>query len=338
MHSRFGRRALLWAVGAVVSISLAPVTVSAHTGGSEGKTRDGDTAADGAFTCDFALGPTAFEGSLPAVIERDRMYMTAQPGMLHKHIPFRPDPMAATDGGVAYSGGRYLFDSRRHARDYEDFVKHQFTLDGVQFLARDYFQNPTCRSWDVVGAHDFASLDHQLILRTEWMATGAAATKLLQSRWPAVRAEAQRRGDTAVWLLARPDADLAAIVSFRDRVAPDAVGLDVAGLALFEAAPPLSDLFADQGWGRTFDRTEWALTIWYPFAKGDHGRPALWPYAALPSPERPGPDGLCEPSRGESYRTAPNECLPSCGDGKPQRKEGETTATCPSDVPWTDTP
>jgi len=298
-----------------------------------------DDSAKGAFTCDFTLGPTAFEANLPAAIERDRMYMTAQPGMRHKHIPFRPDPAAAADGGAAYSGGRYLFDTAKQARDYEQFVTRRFTLDGTQFLHRDYFKNPSCHSWEVLGAHSFASIDHQLVMRTEWLhVVGDHTTDVLHDRWPTVRATAKALGYTAVWLLWQPESNLVGLVYFTDRTLSDPAPLDLPGLGSLEAARPLGDVFADQPWIRSFDRTEWALTIWFPFAPGDHGLPSIWPYSAFPSPERPRPDGLCEPSRGESYGTAPNECLPTCGDGIEQRDRGETTQTCPSDVPWTDPP
>jgi hypothetical protein len=123
------------------------------------------------------------------------------------------------------------------------------------------------------------------------------------------------------------------VVAYRDRLTPDSpLGPDVAGLAALEAAPPLGTTVSGTGWQHALDRTSWALTTWLPFVPGDHGAPSLWHYAAFPSPERPGPDGLCEPSRGENGVDHPDECLPHCGDAIAQREEGEDTATCPSDV------
>lgn len=333
MENCEGGKVRLFVIGLVMVLVTSWLTVpKARAEGDNG----GDRTAGGAFTCDFALGPTAFQGNLAAAIERDRMYMSAQPGMLQKHIPFLPDPHAAADGGLAYAGGRYLFDTLDHANKYETFVTQQFTLDGVQFLHRDYFKNPTCHAWQVLGAHDFAPIDHQLVVRTEWLdVNNNADLAALQARWPAVRGAANARGYTSVWLLWRPDPApaqthaQAALVYFTDRTSPDA-----AGVALLAASPPLGEvLLADHpGWTQSFDRTEWALTIWFPFVRGDQGPPALWPYSMFPSPGAPGADGLCEPSRGESFTNDQRECLPTCGNGKPD--DGETTKNCPSDVPW----
>src|SRR5258707_5396966 len=52
-----------------------------------------------------------------------------------------------------------------------------------------------------------------------------------------------------------------------------------------ERAPPLGDVFEDQGWTGTFDRTQWVLTLWFPSVLGDHGRRSAWPN----SPPLPGP-------------------------------------------------
>jgi len=93
--------------------------------------------------------------------------------MLHRHIPFRPDATAGIEGGVWFSGGRYLFDTVEHARDYERFVKRDFTLDGFPVLDAPYFLNPNCHPWEVVGATHFAGLDHQVLVRTERFAVGS---------------------------------------------------------------------------------------------------------------------------------------------------------------------
>jgi hypothetical protein len=254
--------------------------------------------------------------------------------MLHKHIPFRPDAGAAVEGGLAFSGGRYLFNTVEHARDYERFVKREFTLDGVQFLSRSYFLAPDCHSWEVIAATHFAGLGHQILVRTERFAVESGrARPLLGERWPALRAQAEAQGYTGVWLLYEPQEALASVVAFADRLTPDsALAPDLAGLAALEASAPLGNVFVDQKWPRVFDRTHWTLTTWLPFEAGDHGLPSLWPYSAFPSPERPVADGLCEPSRGENGVNNPDQCLPNCGDAVAQREEGEDTQTCPSDV------
>jgi len=315
-----------------------PAYGALSTGGVTATGLAGDVAAQGAFTCDFAVGPEAFSSNLAAGIERDRMYMAARPGMLLKHIPLRVDASAVEQGGLAFSGGRYLFDTFQHAQMYESFVKHEYTLDGVQFLSRSYFLGSDCHSWEVIGASHFASVDRQVLLRTERFAlppgtvTGTV-TQLLRARWPALRAQAAARGYTGVWLLYQPREALVSVVALADRLTPDSpLAPDVVGLAALEASTPLGAVFVDQRWSRVLDRTQWTLTTWFPFRPGDHGHPSLWPYSSLPSPERPVADGLCEPSRGENGVNSPDQCLPHCGDAIAQPEEGEDTRTCPSDV------
>src|SRR5512143_3660049 len=82
--------------------------------------------ARGSFTCDFGIAPGVPFDLLAPQIERDRMYMAAQPGMQNKHLPLGVDA-----AGNLFSGGRYLFDTRAQAAAYHDFVAHRFVLDGV---------------------------------------------------------------------------------------------------------------------------------------------------------------------------------------------------------------
>ena len=304
-----------------IGFSIAPVL--AH--GIE----PANVAAEGAFTCDFQVDPTQFSlDELAPAIERDRIYMARQPGMLHKHIPIRPDPASLT----FFAGGRYLFDTFENAKDYKDFVVNRFVLDGIQFLDRPYFLNPDCHAWATIGAHDFGDIhDSQIVLRTErWVVPAANQRVLLMQRWPAVRLEAQRRGLTSVWLLYNKQEQLVSFVYFANRAGPDPGTADVASLAALEASPPLGQPFADLSWTRIFDRTQWTLTIWFPTVFPDRGEPSLWPNSPL-FPE-PGPtDGVCEPSRGEDHSTAPDDCSPHCGDGV--WDADENNASCPSDVP-----
>ncbi len=328
------RSLVLAVVAALVALGADPWPADAALDSTVAG-QPGDVSARGAFTCDFALGPEAFTGNLPAVIERDRMYMAARPGMLLKHIPFSLDETAAAQGGLAFSGGRYLFDTAERARAYADFVVRDFALDGVQFLSRSYFLAPDCHSWEVVGASQWAGPDHQVLVRTERLSVPAGATTkaVLRERWPLLQAEAQVRGYSAVWLLHQPEESLVSVVSYADRLTPDSpLAPDVAGLAALETAAPLGAVFGDQGWTAVLDRTSWTLPTWFPFSAGDHGRPSFWHHSAFPSPEQPVADGLCEPSRGENGVDHPDQCLPHCGDAVPQPDEGESTATCPSDV------
>jgi hypothetical protein len=292
----------------------------------------GDAQPGGAFTCDFGLSSDPLllpPGQIAPSIERDRMYMSARPGMLHKHIPISFDP----DSGEVLSGGRYLFDTAEHAREYRDWVFNTYVLDGVLFLKRSYFLSPECHAWTVIGAHDFGDIhSSQIVLRTErWsLRNTRQPDRLLEKRFDAILAEARARGLTSVWLLYDPEEALASLVYFGRRVGPsDPRAPDMASLSALADAPPLGDIFDDQGWKRTFDRTQWALTIWFPFALGDRGEPALWPNTPpffLPYPG----DKVCEVSRGESFADDPEDCPRMCGDGKVE--DGENSLNCPGDV------
>jgi hypothetical protein len=237
--------------------------------------------AGAAFTCDFAIAKTISPADIVPMIERDRAVMTARPGFLRKFIPLRLDPTS----GDFLSGGRYLFRTAQEARRYQTWLWHDFVLDGVAFFDRPFFSNPECHVWDVVGIADLAPYDaRQLVTRTERFRVPAAGQDaLLAAHWGQVLVEAQRRGLTGVWLLQDQPEQLVSLVYFADRSAPlTPNALDPLAL---EQAPPLGDVFADQGWTRTFDRTHWVLTIWFPSAPGDHGRPSVWPN----SPPLPGP-------------------------------------------------
>jgi hypothetical protein len=89
-------------------LGLLLVTATAAAAGA-----DSDAQPGGAFTCDFGLSSDPLllpPGQIAPSIERDRMYMSARPGMLHKHIPISFDP-SNPGGKAAFSGGRYLFDT-----------------------------------------------------------------------------------------------------------------------------------------------------------------------------------------------------------------------------------
>lgn len=322
---RFGSTALQGArmFGAVLSLLLATAT-----GAAAGQ--DGDASPEGAFTCDFGLSSDLPQDQIAPSIERDRMYMAARPGMLHKHIPITFDP----NTGQALSGGRYLFDTAQHAREYRDWVFNSYKLDGVLFLKRPYFLSPECHAWTVIGAHDFGDVhSSQIVLRTErWSLRYARQPALvLQQKFDDILARARARGLTSVWLLYDPEEALASLIYFGGRVGPSNPGEpDYASLGALADAPPLGQIFDHQGWTRTFDRTQWALTIWFPFALGDRGEPALWPNTP-PFFQPYHGDGVCEVSRGESAADPDSpECLPTCGNGVADA--GETSLNCPGDV------
>ena len=320
--------------GARTFAAVLGLSLLTATGAAAGE--PSDTQPGGAFICDFGLSSAPPPAGLrpdqiAPSIERDRMYMSARPGMLHKHIPISFDPSDPT-GKAVFSGGRYLFDTAEHAREYRDWVFNNYVLDGVLFLKRPYFLSPECHAWTVIGAHDFGDVhSSQIVLRTErWSLRNARQPVwALGQKFAAVLAAAQARGLTSVWLLYDPEEALASLVYFGGRVGPsDPRAPDMASLSALGDAPPLGDIFADQGWKRIFDRTQWALTIWFPFVLGDRGEPSLWPNTPpffLPYPD----DKVCEVSRGESFVDAP-ECLPTCGDGIAQA--GENSMNCPGDV------
>lgn len=283
--------------------------------------------AGGAFSCDFGISAAAPPDQLPPQIERDRTYMSARPGFIEKHIPFSID----TATGELQSGGRYLFETRQDAVAYHRFVAHDYVLDGVQFLARPIFLAPECHDWAVVGHQTFTDLHTtDVVMRTErFTVKGRDVAEHLAFWWPALRREAARRGYSAVELLYDRDERLASLVYYAGRAAaPDPTTPDFASLDALAQAAPLGRLLEGLDCSRTFDRTQWVLTIWFPFQRGDHGAPSLWPN----SPPLPAPscgDGVCEVSRGESAATCTSDCPRACGDGRCQA--GEDTVTCPGD-------
>ncbi len=235
--------------------------------------------------------------------------------------------------GNVFSGGRYLFDTAEHAREYRDWVFNTYVLDGVLFLKRSYFLSPECHAWTVIGAHDFGDIhSSQIVLRTErWSLRNARQPAwVLEQKFDAILAAAQARGLTSVWLLYDPEEALASLVYFAGRAGPSDPRMpDMASLSVLADAPPLGEIFDDQGWKRTFDRTQWALTIWFPFALGDRGEPALWPNTPpfyLPSES----DGVCEVSRGESALNAPLNVRRHVETAS--LRADETSMNCPGDV------
>jgi hypothetical protein len=237
--------------------------------------------AEAAFTCDFAISKDFSPADIVPMIERDRAVMTARPGFLRKFIPLRID----TASGDFLSGGRYLFRTAHDARQYQTWLWHDFVLDGVAFFDRPFFLHPECHVWDVVGVADLAPYDeHQVVLRTERFRVPAASQDVrLAALWSQVLAEARRRRLTGVWLLHDQSEQLVSLISFADRSEPPTP--DALDPVALEQAPPLGDVVADQGWTRTFDRTQWVLTLWFSSVPGDHGRPSVWPN----SPPLPGP-------------------------------------------------
>ena len=306
--------------------SMLPLlSVRAETGDDdENAPRPGNIQARGCFTCDFAI-PVNAPLDVAPVIERDRMYMAERPGMQRKQIPLR------FDGANLLSGGRYLFNTRLQAEQYKSWVENDFVLDGTHFFDRDYFLNPDCHAWRVIGAHNFKGLEDQVVLRTErWSVPDENQVNTLKQSWPTIMAAAEKNGLTGAWLLYIKDERLVQIVYFDDRTGTPIPGVpDFVSLGALEGATPLGAIFDSQsGWTKTFDQTHWVLTVWFPFVLGDHGEPSLWPNSPpLPQPRED--EGVCEVSRGENQTTAPADCGAQCGNGVCDL--GENTQNCPGD-------
>lgn len=316
---------MVMTLGAAVLPGAGSASASHH---NNSHSTIGRVKAKGAFTADFGL-----PGSLPLtqvapLIERDRMYMSARRGMQNKYLPLRID--FAT--GNLQSGGRYLFDTEHDARQYKNWVENDFILDGIHFFDRPIFINPDYHAWQVIGAHHLGEIDTRVIVRTErWSVPAHNQNHQLKQKWDEILAEAALRGMTSVWLLYSRDEQLVQLVYFANRIVPqDPTTPDFASLAALEGAPALGHHFDSQGWTKTFDRTQWVLTIWFPFVTGDNGEPSLWPH----SPPFPAPscnDGVCEVSRGESHATCPGDCPPEAGNGICE--PGENSQNCPGDCP-----
>ena len=280
----------------------------------------------GSFSCDFGLPGSLPLNLVPPLIERDRMYMSEQPGMRTKHLPLRIDQAT----GNLLSGGRYLFDTFEEAQSYKEWVTNDFVLDGVHFLQRPFFLAPECHAWKVVGVREFAPVDKQIVMRTErWQVPDGPLHTALEQKWNEIQAAAGQRGMSSVWLTYSPDERLAQLVYFTDRIVPPNPTFPIS-----QASAPSNQrcrsarLFASYGWNKTFDRTQWILTIWFPFAAGDHGAPSLWPHSP-PFPLPYSGDGVCEVSRGENNVNSPTDCTPTCGNGV--KDAGENTQNCPGD-------
>jgi hypothetical protein len=320
---------LMVSAGMLLGAAVRPggATPLAHGNGNSGSTI-GKVKARGAFTADFALPASLPMDQIAPLIERDRMYMSARRGMQNKYLPLRID--FAT--GNLLSGGRYLFDTEHDARQYKEWVENDFILDGSHFFERPFFINPDYHAWQVIGAHHLGEIDTRVIVRTErWSVPSQNQNHTLKQKWDEVLAEAAQRGLTSVWLLYSRSEQLVQLVYFANRIVPqDPTVPDFASLSALENSPALGHHFDSQGWTKTFDRTQWVLTIWFPFVTGDNGEPSLWPH----SPPFPAPscnDGVCEVSRGESNATCPGDCPPEAGNGICEA--GENSQNCPGDCP-----
>lgn len=247
---------------------------------------------------DFAPGPIDVEAAVfddfrltghlppdkaPAVIERDRLHMAARPGFNRKLLPLKIDP----ESGAAFSGGRYLLDTYENAKEFVRWVAEDFALDGTLLLERPDFADVTAQLWRVTGAHDFKSIhDSQRVYRTERWVADAQAQAALTGRWANLRDRAEERGFSSIWLLSGPEQGELALVTIADRAAGSPTDEpDFASIAALQNAPSLVDESSVPGTMRkSFDRTSWVFTIWFPYREGELNQAPLWPN----SPPLPG--------------------------------------------------
>jgi hypothetical protein len=284
----------------------------------------------GATFCDYKLLPTLPVDQAPAIIERDRMYMAAQPGVAFKYLPLS---LPTASDPYIYSGGRYLVDTVQHAQEYAHWVINAYRLDGVLFSERPYFIQTECSAYSVIGVKDFKELQStHHVMRTERFELPEGNHRgYLESRWSELEVEARARGMSSVWLVYNPEARRVAFVYTLERM--DRRGEpqvpDLATVSALESAPSLGAYLAQPGWVKTQDVTQFVWGLWFRFSPGDRGRPTLWPNASsLPTPFSG--DGLCLVSAGENHQNSPADCPQTCGNAIAE--PGETSVNCPGDV------
>ena len=242
----------------------------------------------GAAFDDFRLTDHLPPSAAPGVIERDRLHMAARPGFNRKLLPLRIEP----ESGTVYSGGRYLLDTYEQAVAFCDWVANEFEIDGVLILNRPDFADVSAHVWHVLGAHDFKPLrSAQHVYRTEiWKLTSAGAGDRLAERWPSLRDQAADAGRSALWFLYNDEKAEVSLVTIAERPALYAAPTpDFLALRTLESARSQGAEWEREGWARkTFDRTHWVFTIWFPNTGRPDSEPALWPN----SPPLPAPGGL----------------------------------------------
>ena len=218
----------------------------------------------------------------PAVIERDRLIMSARPGFERKLLPLRVEQGT----GKAYSGGRYLLHTYENALAFADWCANDFAINGVLILERPDFAEVTAQVYRVIGAHDFKDVQSaQVAYRTEiWKTSDRRTEDKLVNRWPALRDRAAEENRSALWLLHNAEAGEVAMVTVVDRVgeyAPDK--LDYASLNAVESGTSYGN---EWNWAKkSFDRSHWVFTIWFPNTGDADAKPPVWPNSPpLPAP------------------------------------------------------
>ena len=241
----------------------------------------GSVEMRGCFTGEFGLGDELPIDEAPYVIERDRINEGKLPGFNRKLLPM----MADADGSNRTAGGYYLLETFEQAKYmyewYQDPVDG-FVLDGIPMMQRKYFLNPVAHFWQVIGAHDFKSIDtRQKIVRFQrWTCEQGDIESKLVALWPSIRDQAESAGLSSTWLLMNPEQEesiglvMAADASANyDGSAPDFAAVE----SLSRVTSP-GQCLEDKNWARlNFDRSSLIYSIWFPYATGANNRPTLWP-------------------------------------------------------------
>ena len=245
----------------------------------------GPIHAEGCVFDDFLLTDHLPPDQAPAVIERDRLIMSARPGFNRKLLPLRVEQ----ETGKVYSGGRYLLHTYEDAVAFADWCANDFAIDGVLILERPDFAEVTAQVYRVIGAHDFKDVHtSQLAYRTEvWKTGDRNAEDKLVNLWPALRDRAAEEDRSALWLLHNTGAGEVAMVTVIDSVGVSSPGEPDYGT--LNAAETMASYGGEWNWAeKTFERSHWVFTIWFPNTGDIHAKPPIWPN----SPPLPAPQGI----------------------------------------------
>lgn len=245
----------------------------------------GPIPVEGCVFDDFLLTDHLPAHEAPAIIERDRLIMSARPGFNRKLLPLRVEK----DTGSVYCGGRYLLDTYENAVAFSDWCANEFEIDGVLILERPDFADVTTQVYRVIGAHDFKDIHtSQIAYRTEiWKTSDKGVEHKLVNIWPGLRDRAGEEDKASIWLLHNDEAGEVAMVTIIDRAGeksdtePD--------YATLQAAESAESYGLDWKWAeKSFDRSHWVFTIWFPNTGDAGAKPSLWPN----SPPLPAPDNM----------------------------------------------
>lgn len=246
------------------------------------KYKTGPIDVEGCVVDDFRLTNHLPPAEAPAVIERDRLIMSARPGFNRKLLPLCIEEETA----CIYSGGQYLFDTHENALAFGNWCRNEFEIDGVLILDRPDFADVSAQVYRVIGAHDFKDIHSaQIACRTEiWSTDGKGIEDKLINMWPSLRDRAGQEEKSSLWLLHNAEEGEVGLVTVIDRLGEHSQSeLDYATLNSAMTADSYGDGWS---WGsKTFDRSHWVFTIWFPNTKDARAMPPLWPNSSpLPAP------------------------------------------------------